>query len=76
MAPHLSGAELDLVTEGVAKGKSSESILADIASGRKKRGLDAISFSSLVDSSTEGTSTWDTRWLLAAVVSAAKIQRF
>lgn len=41
MAPHLSGAELDLVTEAVAKGKSSESILADIASGRKKRGVDA-----------------------------------
>ena len=40
----------------------------------KKRSLDTISFSSLVASRTEGTSTWDTRFLSAAVVSAAKYE--
>ena len=40
MAPHLSGAELDLVTESVAKGMASDAILAAIAEGRKKAGVE------------------------------------
>lgn len=41
MAPHLSGAELDLVTHAVSKGKSSDAILAEIAALRKKSGVEA-----------------------------------
>ena len=36
MAPHLAGAELDLVTQAVAKGKEASEILALVVAGRRK----------------------------------------
>ena len=36
MAPHLTGIELDLVTESVAKGKEADDILALVVAGRRK----------------------------------------
>ena len=36
MAPHLTGAELDIVTQAAAQGKDAHDILALVSAGRRK----------------------------------------